>query len=110
LAVGGVVDTANNYVASGGNGNSGSSSMTLSDLCTGATGQLHIYRANDSAHKSVRMDIFGYKPSAAGYTYSSNPWAAYIGNTAITGLRFYWSTGGAFAAQGKIRIYGFQKA
>jgi len=111
LAVGGVTDTAPNY-------NSGSSPVAFMNISVSGvlnTGKgvnfwANIMNVNDAATIKSVVGRANCQTDATP-TYSSGPFASnYTAASVVTGLRLFWQSGANFAAQGKVRIYGYNNS
>lgn len=112
LANGGAVDTGSNYVTAPVGSSSSTTATSITTQGVGPaggsiSGSLQVRNCNDAANlKAVRFSGVS-APAGAGAYGSFDTQYAYIGG-AVSGLRLYWSGGSNFAAQGKIRVYGFR--
>lgn len=104
----GAVDAANNFASSG---NSFFNIVNLCGSAIGPTGKganfvIHVTNANDATSvKGITGQGASHMDSTQGFqtvTIMSN----YQGG-AMSGLRLCWNAGNNFAAQGKVRVYGY---
>lgn len=113
FAVGGAVDTAANYheINTGATSSSAATSSRIAnDLYAtglGSNFDATVINANGTTSiKTVNRSSTSHGFNASTY----NNWGghdAYIGSSAISGMRLFWNSGGNFVAGGKIRVYGY---
>ena len=83
-------------------------SGTLDATGNGLDGSIYLYNANGSGWKSGQIWCMYQSPAASTVLIEQGSWV-YNGGSALSGLRFYLDNGGGnFAAQGRIRIFGFK--
>jgi hypothetical protein len=83
-------------------------SGTLDSTGNGFTGSVYLYNANGTGWKFGPTSYIYQSPSAATILSQSGMWA-YSGSSTLSGVRFLLGNGGGnFAAQGRIRVYGFK--
>jgi len=119
LATAGSADAGSSYVQADFQG--AATSTTTSTSFNIATGQrdsgsgvsfvMNINNCNDATNtKSVILDSVG-NGSAGSTTYTFVGYrCAYTPQNTVSGLRIYLSTGGNFAATGKVRVYGYNNS
>lgn len=112
----GVVDTGSVYQVanSGSDAGAAATSMAVTDQNIKTAGAgcnfvMHIMNVNATTQiKSVIIN--GTCQDAASAYGSVARHGVYTGSSAISGIRFLWSGGTTFTAQGKIRIFGYQNS
>jgi hypothetical protein len=82
-------------------------SGTLDSTGNGFTSSVYLYNANGTGWKFGTIDYIYQSPGAATILSNSGVWA-YSDNSTLSGVRFLFSGGSNFAAQGRIRVYGFK--
>ena len=82
-------------------------SGTLDATGNGFTSSVYLYNANGTGWKFGTIDFIYQTPSAATILSQSGVWA-YSGSSTLSGVRFLMNGGSNFAAQGRIRVYGFK--
>ena len=109
----GVVDSGSNYY----NGGAGGAAITVATAygrpitgnSTGAGCNFTIQINNVNSSSQLKTAISSHMLQTAGtpeYRGAVNI-TAYPAAATVSGIRFYWSAGANFAAQGSIRIYGY---
>jgi hypothetical protein len=118
VAVGGTAQSSSNTYRSGSPGinvvsfDSTSANLlmgsgTLDSTGNGFTGSIYLYNANGTGWKFGTIDYIYPNPGTGTILSNSGMWA-YSGSSALSGVRFLMSGGSNFAAQGRIRVYGFK--
>lgn len=125
FANGGTVDTTGVYRSAYYGASDQNTNATFLDLCCtvgqvnvtngrGYSAVINIWNANatNSTYKSGSVQAVWNDGSATGTNYFQpcTGYLAYRNTSAISGVRFYWVSGANFAAQGKIRIYGYSNS
>jgi len=111
LAVAGSADTGSNYVAvtTVGTSNTTAAFANAADTAGQNVGTLNttviILNANDATNPKSIL-VTGTLEVNAGFYRLIDNGTVYKAANAVSGIRFYWSTGTNFVAQGKIRIWG----
>ena len=83
-------------------------SGTLDSTGNGFTGSVYLYNANGTGWKFGPISYIYQSPSASTILSQNGMWA-YSGSSSLSGVRFLLGNGGGnFAAQGRIRIFGFK--
>jgi hypothetical protein len=118
VAVGGTAQSSANTYRSGTPGivsvafNSTSAELllgsgTLDATGNGFTASVYLYNANGTGWKFGDISFIYQSPGGSTILSQSGMWA-YSGSSALSGVRFLFSGGSNFAAQGRIRVYGFR--
>ena len=82
-------------------------SGTLDATGNGYTASVYLYNANGTGWKFGSISYIYQSPGAATILSESGVWA-YSASSTLSGVRFLFSGGSNFAAQGRIRVYGFK--
>lgn len=120
LANAGVTDSGSNYIEGDlANGvgttvttTATSGTLTGAVLAAGQGGNvvIDIVNVNDiTGIKSISAYGTAQTDATPGY-FSSGKSNAYIAANSVSGGRLFWNAGAVFAAQGKVRIYGYQNS
>lgn len=115
VANAGTVDAGSNYaiapIGSGSSSTQTSSAMSGNVYSSGkgCSFRVEILNANDATNgKLILVHGASQESSVPGWS-GVNAAALYVG-IALSGVRFFWSGGANFAAQGKIRVYGYNNS
>lgn len=116
FAVGGVVDTAANYVTSLSETSESNTAVTSINVHAGATvfgggrGTSFVMTVTNANDASTRLKGFNsqsvVQSNSTGYSRPSTG-GVYLASSALSGIRFFWNGGNNFGATGNIRIYGY---
>lgn len=114
LANAGVVDTASNYHNTPISGGTSSATSTITVTTgtirtagTGCTFEISILNANEATQPKLVQGQAAWMSTVAGPVFNSLPILSTYNGGICTGFRLYSSLGGNFAAQGKIRVFGY---
>lgn len=116
FANGGAVDSGSNYYSASGAGSdttTDTSGLATTSFYNGGKGgsfRMAVMNVNDATNLKTTMTSCAAQSATAPVTLATSTYyAGYIGG-AVSGIRFFWSGGATFAAQGAIRIYGISNA
>lgn len=115
VAVAGAADSGSSYISTSSTaGNATSGGLTTSFTLFSATSQAgfwaNLFDVNSTtAQKMVSLDGSGYIDSAPTLGVGSYR-GAYLGLSAVTGIRLFWADGNTFRALGKVRVYGLKNS
>lgn len=116
LAVGGVLDTAANYITTTSTSTatvtSSSIVSVLGNIITGVSGcnlELNFKNMNSTLLKTVEEIFTGQLTSApTGIQYKQGA-LAYVPASPVTGFALFWGSSANFTATGSIKVYGYAK-
>lgn len=115
VAVAGAADTGSNYhsMSAGGGSSTATSSHSVTDSATvrsagtGSTFYINIRNTNDGTQAKMIESQAVWNSTVAGPVFTASPRLSAHTTAILTGFRLYSVLGSNFAAQGKIRVYGY---